>query len=141
MKSSNSYINKIKSSYSLKNIASFIKSNRKLNIFKYNKKIRKKLEIPQISYDKYLYLKKIYKKIKKEQKLKCYYNYKDYSILLLLSKIKNQTTKTEIIKDFFTDIYEQYSKEIEVFIDIAKINYNKFEDFISIEAPFKLILK
>jgi len=141
MNSSNSYINKIKSSYSLKSIASFLISNRKLQIFKYNKKLRKKLDIPQISYDKYLLLKKIYKKIKKEQKLKCYYNYKDYSILFLLNKIKNKANKNEIIKEFFTDIYEQYSKEIEVFIDVTKINYNKFEDFISIKAPFKLILK
>jgi len=141
MNSSNSNINKIKSSFSLKNIASFLISNRILNIFKYNKNLRKKLEIQQISYDKYLYLKKVYKKIKKEQKLKCYYNYKDYSILFLLNKIKNKETKTEIIKEFFIDIYEQYSKEIEVFIDTSKINYSQFKDFISIEAPFKLILK
>jgi len=62
MNSSNSYINKIKSSYSLKSIASFLISNRKLQIFKYNKKLRKKLDIPQISYDKYLLLKKYIKK-------------------------------------------------------------------------------
>lgn len=141
MNSSIPNINKIHSSYSLKIIASFLKSNRKIKLFKYNKKLRQRLEIPQISYDKYLLLKKIYKKIKKEQKLKCYYNYKDYSILLLLSKIKNKTTQAEIIKDFFIDIYEQYSKEIEVFIDITKINYNKYEEFISIKAPFKVILK
>ena len=141
MKHSHSSLNKINSSYCLKNIVSYIKNNNiKLRLFKYNKNLREKLDISNYSYEKYILFNSIYEKIKETEKIKCYYNYKGKSIINLI-KYNDEKIRNKIIEDFFLDIYQIYSKEIEVFIDVKKIKLETFKNFILIKSPFKVVLK
>ena len=122
-------------------IVSYIKNNNtKLRLFKYNKNLREKLNINNFSYEKYILFNSIYEKIKLNKKIKCYYNYKGKSIINLI-KYNDEKIKNKIIEDFFLDIYQIYSKEIAVFIDVKKIILETFKNFILIKSPFKVVLK
>ena len=133
----------IHSKSNLKLILSHIFYKKQLIFFQNSKEFQKLLGINIFSYQKLYIFNSVHFKII-DDKIELDYsnvNRTSCSLLDLLKNkgIKNTNEQKEILKKYFLDIYNEYSKNIYINID-QYITYNEFLILTSIKAPIKIKL-
>ena len=136
-------LEKIKSSFILKHIFNCLADKKELEILKYNKELKSKLNIGFHNYIFYKFYSKI-KSINSKTQLILDYNKSTnvnslYNLIDL--KIKNIKTKEEILTNFFNDISKKNNNIcINYFINDDSYSLNQFKFLISFNKKIKIIL-